>query len=262
MSVENYIHLAPLISLLLGAIAGSFVLCLGDRLLNKENIFSSSHCPNCKTDIPAYALIPIISYVFLLGKCRFCKKKISFRYPLAEIFFAGLYFLIWQKVGLSLSLPVYLFCWSSFALIAFLDWQRKWFYTKILVLIFVASTSLLFLREIDFMTAFLGLTIGAGSFYFIAFFYYFITSKEGLGEGDISLLGVLGYFLGWQVLLPTVLYGSLGGIILGLLFFLEHGKNTPFPFTPPLILGAFLHWYYPDLYIKITTLWVSFPAIN
>ena len=105
-----------------------------------------------------------------------------------------------------------------------------------------------------FVNAFLGLTIGAGFFYFIGFFYQFLFSREGIGNGDISLLGILGYFLGVQSLLPTILYGSLGGLVIGLGFLIKYKKNTPFPFVPTLVLGAFLHWHIPSLYLEIIEL--------
>ena len=98
------------------------------------------------------------------------------------------------------------------------------------------------------------LTIGAGFFYFIGFFYQFLFSREGIGNGDISLLGILGYFLGVQSLLPTILYGSLGGLVIGLGFLIKYKKNTPFPFVPTLVLGAFLHWHIPSLYLEIIEL--------
>ncbi len=240
-----------LVPFVLGSISASFLLCIGDRLLQKQSLFTRSQCSNCKTKLPFYTLIPLLSYLFLLGKCHSCKKNIGLRYPLSEIIYGGLFIFIWQKVGFVWDSPFFLVCWSLLFFIAFLDWQVQWFYSFLLVLVFLVHSLYLFFHPELLFNAFLGLTIGAGFFYFIGFFYQFLFSREGIGGGDISLLGILGYFLGVQSLLPTLLYGSLGGLLVGLGFLIKYKKNTPFPFVPTLVLGAFLHWYMPSLYLEI-----------
>ena len=65
----------------------------------------------------------------------------------------------------------------------------------------------------------------------------------------LALLGILGYLLGVQSLLPILLYGSLGGLLIGIRFLIKYKKNVPFPFAPALVLGAFLHWYLPSFYM-------------
>ena len=77
------------------------------------------------------------------------------------------------------------------------------------------------------LDAFLGLTVGAGFLYFINFFYQCLFSKKGIGSGDISLLGILGYFLGVDSLLPTLFYSSLGGLFIGLGFLIKYKKPAP-----------------------------------
>lgn len=247
----EYPLLIPISFFVLGIIIGSFSLCILDRTLSNNNIFSRSHCDKCKTTIPFYNLIPILSYLFLLGKCHFCKKKISPRYPIVELFFGFLFFLIWHKVGIKLEIIIYLICWSLLFIIVILDWSKQWFFTKLLFFCLVFSSFLLIFKINNLADSLLGLTIGAGSFYFIAFFYKLFTGKDGLGDGDISLLGLLGFFLGWSELLPIVLYSSIGGIILGLIFFAEKGRSKPFPFTPPLVIAAFINWLLPELYFVV-----------
>ena len=196
----------------LGSISASFLLCVGDRLLQNKTLFSLSQCPKCKTTLPFYTLIPLISYLFLLGKCHSCKKSISIVYPLSEIIYGVLFVLVWQKLGFVWASPLFLFCWSLLFFIAFLDWKLQWFYSFFLVLVFLVHSLYLFFHPAMFFNAFLGLTIGAGFLYFIGFFYQFLFSREGIGNGDISLLGILGYLLGVQSLLPILLYGIRGAI--------------------------------------------------
>ena len=210
----------------LGSISASFLLCVGDRLLQNKTLFSLSQCPKCKIRLPFYTLIPLLSYLFLLGKCHSCKKNIELRYPLSEIIYGVLFVLIWQKLGFVWASPFFLFSWSLLFFIAFLDWKQQWFYSFFLVLVFLVHSLYLFFHPAMFVNAFLGLTIGAGFFYFIGFFYQFLFSREGIGNGDISLLGILGYFLGVQSLLPTILYGSLGGLVIGLGFLIKYKKTS------------------------------------
>ena len=71
----------------LGSITASFLLCMGDRILQSKKFFTRSKCPQCNTKLPFYTLIPLLSYLFLLGKCHSCKKNIGLRYPLSEIIY-------------------------------------------------------------------------------------------------------------------------------------------------------------------------------
>ncbi len=248
---------------LLGSATASFLFCLGNRLLQKSTgqqstgqkttypkrgIFARSQCPKCNIKLPFYTLIPLLSYLFLLGKCHSCKKNISIVYPLSEIIYAALFVLVWQKLGFVWASPLFLFCWSLLFFIAFLDWQVQWFYSSLLLLIFVAQSIYLYFYPEMLLDAFLGMTVGAGFLYFVGFFYQFLFSREGIGSGDISLLGILGYLLGVQSLLPILLYSSLGGLLIGVGFLIKYKKNVPFPFVPALVSGAFLHWYLPSLY--------------
>ena len=125
----------------LGSISASFLLCVGDRLLQNKTLFSLSQCPKCKTTLPFYTLIPLISYLFLLGKCHSCKKSISIVYPLSEIIYGVLFVLVWQKLGFVWASPLFLFCWSLLFFIAFLDWKLQWFYSFFLVLVFLVHSS-------------------------------------------------------------------------------------------------------------------------
>ena len=227
---------------------------MGDRILQSKKFFTRSKCPQCNTKLPFYTLIPLLSYLFLLGKCHSCKKNIGLRYPLSEIIYGVFFILVWQKLGFVWASPFFLVCWSLLFFIAFLDWTVQWFYSSFLVLIFLVHSLYLFVYPEMAFHSFLGLTIGAGFLYFISFFYQSLFSREGIGNGDISLLGILGYFLGVQSLLPILLYGSLGGLFVGLGFLIKHKKNMPFPFAPTLVIGAFLHWYIPLFYLEFLEL--------
>ena len=239
---------------LLGASIGSFLLCLSHRMPRNKNILTPSYCPKCKHKLPIFTLLPILSYLLLRGKCTICKKNIPLCYPLIEILCGIIFYLVWYKIGIKWELGYFLFSWSIFLLIAIIDWQNKWFYSLLPILVLLSHSLYLFYLPTNLLASFLGMLIGAGFFYFVAFFYQFCCKKQGLGEGDITLLGTLGYFLGWEALLPIVIYSSILGILIGVWLLFKNKKNSPFPFTPALIIGAFFHWYYPQAYYYLSSI--------
>jgi leader peptidase (prepilin peptidase)/N-methyltransferase len=233
---------------LFGASIGSFLLCLCHRLPIKKSMLARSYCPHCENRLPIWALIPVISYILLRAKCNFCKKQISFYYVLVEVFCGALFVLIFMKIAISWHLLYFFTSWSLLFLIALFDYKYQWFYSSFLVLFFLCRSIFLFFYPTELLTSFLGMFLGTGFLYFIAFFYQFFTKKEGLGEGDITLLGLLGYFLGPESLLAVVLYSAFLGILVGLFLLLKNKKKEPFAFAPSLILAAFCHWLFPQAY--------------
>lgn len=237
---------------LFGTIIGSFLLCLCHRLAHKKNLLEFSYCPHCKKRLPIWALIPILSYLFLRAKCSYCKKTISTEYPIVEVCCGECFVLIFLKTNISWQLPYFFVAWSLFFLIALFDCKYQWFYSSLLILLFLCRSFFLIWSPEELLVSFLGMFIGAGFFYFIAFFFQFFTKKEGLGDGDISLLGILGYFFGWESLLAIVIYSSLIGILIGLFLLWKNKKKEAFAFTPALILAAFFHWLYPQTYFLLS----------
>ena len=215
----------------LGSITASFLLCMGDRILQSKKFFTRSKCPQCNTKLPFYTLIPLLSYLFLLGKCHSCKKNIGLRYPLSEIIYGVFFILVWQKLGFVWASPFFLVCWSLLFFIAFLDWTVQWFYSSFLVLIFLVHSLYLFVYPEMAFYSFLGLTIGAGFLYFISFFYQSLFSRE-IGNGDISLLAKhFGLFFRSTVSTPYTPIWITRRSICSLGFLIKHKKNMPFPFA-------------------------------
>ena len=250
-----------LFSFLLGISIGSFLLCLCHRWPRNLNIWKRSYCPQCKKNLFVWMLIPIISYLLLRAKCHYCKKKISICYPITELLTGIVFLLISQNIWIWWELLFFWTSWSVFLLIALLDWKKKWFYSSLLVVLFGLRCLLFIFQPLEIFDHLLGMFLGAGFFYFIAFFYQFFTHKNGLGEGDIALLGILGFFFGWESLLPTILYSSFLGLLIGSFLLVKNKKNAPFAFTPALISGAFLHWIFPSIYLFLQDFIFYFPAV-
>ena len=225
-----------------GAAIGSFLNVLIYRIPEGQSIiFPSSRCPRCTHSIRFYDNIPIISYLILKGRCRDCHEKISLRYPLVETITALLSMFLFWKFGLSTK---YLFSFiftCALIVITFIDLDHQ----IIPDVITLPGIPVFFLIAISFMgipvlEALLGILIGGGCLFAIAFIYELITKREGMGGGDIKLLALLGAFLGWKSLFFILFVSSLLGAVVGISVMIARGKDMKYavPFGPFLSIAA------------------------
>src|SRR5207245_2735774 len=228
-------------AILFGAIIGSFLNVCIHRLPLRESLLGPrSRCPQCAQTIAWYDNLPILSYFWLRGRCRACRRRISWRYPLVEALNAAGYGLIIWRVGFSASALVYLLLWSSLIVISFIDLDHMIIPDRItlpgIALGLVAGT-LLLPRWWDSVV---GLLVGGGILYFMAWISPYLFGKEGMGGGDIKLLAMIGAFLGWQQVLLTVIVGGLLGSVLGVGLIAARviSRRDYIPFGPFLALGA------------------------
>lgn len=237
---------------LFGLFFGSFAnVCIYRLPRNESIVFPSSHCPLCQTSIHWYDNIPLFSFIFLGAKCRHCSAPISWRYPLVElltgIVFAALFF----KYQFSLFFWVYALVSFFLIVITFIDFQEQIIpdelsYSLIFLgLLFSFFNSELYLKWLFYLppvinrlaSSYLGLVIGGGVLYFIAW-----VSRGGMGGGDIKLAAGLGAFLGWEntliMLGLSFFLGGMAGVIL-----LATGKKKrkdAVPFGPFIALATFI----------------------
>ena len=232
----------------LGAAVGSFLNVLIHRLPEEKSIvLPASHCPKCRHAIRLYDNIPIVSYLFLRGRCRDCGEAISLRYPLVEMLTAIMSLLVFWKFGLSLQyLCAFVFI-CSLIVITFIDLDHQIIPDVIslpgIPIFFLAAV---FVMDLRFFDAFLGFLIGGGVLYSIAFLYELITKREGMGGGDIKLLAMIGSFLGWQSLLFILLISSFAGAVVGITIMIVKGQDMKYavPFGPFLSLGAVSYLFF------------------
>ena len=239
-----------ILAFLLGTVVGSFLNVCIYRLPEKKSIISpGSHCPHCHTPIKWYDNIPLLSFALLKGRCRYCQKPISRQYPLVE-FITGLFtFFIYFDYGFSLTGIIYLFFIYALIVISFID--LKWQIIPDVISvpgIFGGLMASFCLPYLSFKDSVCGALLGGGFLFIVAYGYYFIRKKEGMGGGDIKLLAMIGAFLGWRAI-PFVLFSaSVMGSIIGILWILFQGKdrNFPIPFGPFLALGAIWVVFFPE----------------
>ena len=239
-----------IIIFLLGTIIGSFLNVCIYRIPREESIvFPGSHCLSCSTPLKWYDLIPILSFLQLRGKCRYCGEKISPRYPFVELLNGIIYLLLYAKVGLGIDFIYYSFLMSILTIIFFIDIDHQIIPNTLVLLILIWDIIYKFINfliynlPLNLINHLLGLIVG-----FILFLLIFILSKGGMGGGDVKLMGVFGFTLGIpRIFLNIFLSFVLGGIIsIFLLAFKIKKRKDPIAFGPFLIIGFLvsLFWGY------------------
>ena len=202
-----------------------------------------SRCPSCDTEIKFWQNIPLLSYLFLGGKCGNCKSKISIRYPLVELFTMLLSLAVaWHFGPTPQAILGIIVTWFLVAM-SMIDFDTQLLPDSLtLPLMWIGLLAALLPIFVDIHSA----VIGAASGYMILWTIYqlfkIITGKEGMGYGDFKLLAALGALLGWQALPSIILLSSLVGAIVGLSLIAITGrdKNIPIPFGPYLAAAGWI----------------------
>lgn len=206
-----------------------------------------SACPKCGHKITALENIPVLSFIFLGGKCSGCKTSISTRYPLIEALTGILAGTIAWKFGVSgFALAALVF---TFALIAltFIDFDTQLLPDDItLPLLWLGLIFNIGGGFTDLQSAVIGAAAGYLSLWSIFWIFKIVTGKEGMGYGDFKLLAAIGAWFGWQLLPAVILLSSVAGSVIGigLIILAKQGREVPMPFGPYLALGgiAALFW--------------------
>jgi|SRR5687768_1508552 leader peptidase (prepilin peptidase)/N-methyltransferase len=231
-----------------GALIGSFLNVCIHRLPRCESIvWPGSHCPSCGTTIAYYDNIPLFSYLWLMGHCRTCRSSISMRYPVVEAVNAAGYVMILATFGLTWTTVLYSALFSALLVVTGTDLTHRIIpnvvtVPGIVIGLFGAATVL----PIGLMNALLGVAIGGGILWALAWASPYLFGKEGMGGGDIKLLAMIGAFLGWKPALLTIMVGSLSGSLIGLsLIGLGLMKRDEYiPFGPFLVFGALVSMFF------------------
>lgn len=222
---------------------GSFFNVVGLRVpVGESVVFPRSHCPRCKRRLTAWELIPVVSYVWQGGKCRGCGGRISLLYPFVELSTALLFTISPLLVGWSKELVV---CWTliSLLMIIFVSDVRYMIIPDKVLLVFAAIFLLerLFIPPTPWWDALAGAAVGFSLLFFIA-----AVSKGGMGGGDIKLFALLGFVLGWKMVLLAFFFSTFYGTTIGLIG-MALGKvrrREPMPFGPAIVLGTLTAYFF------------------
>lgn len=229
----------------IGIIFGSFFNVVGYRVPKKESIiFPHSHCTKCKNKLGLFELIPIFSYIFLGGKCKYCKAEISVVYPLIELLTGLLFFVSYLKFSLSLNLLLSLL-FVSLSIIVIVSDVRYMIIPNEFIIIFyilILIVRIIMVGYIDVVKILLDSLIPFMTLYIIKLFGDKLFKKETLGGGDIKLMLIVGILLGWGNGILTIFLGTFLAFPIALYYYFKDKKNM-LPFGPFLSIGALsLHY--------------------
>lgn len=245
------LYMEILFIVVLGLVMGSFLFAMSIRLPKEESVLTRSHCHQCEKPISPLGLIPVIGYLVYRGKCPDCGVKVPLIYPLFEIFNAVLAYSIYLKTGWTPEFLHYFFIFQAFLLIAVIDLRCYLIFQQpvLFALILQAVWLYFFGSKDEILENVIGLTVGVGIFHWISYLYQAIRNKVGLGEGDATLLGLIGFCFGWKILFPVIFWSAALAMIGGGIMLLSKKESLgqKIAFGPWLVLAAFLLWYFPVL---------------
>ncbi len=284
-ALQTYPLLALTSSLILGLLVGSFLNVVihrlpkminaeykeqADEFLKSDEYKSAasqgkinlmvprSRCPNCGHQITALENIPIISYLFLRGRCSECKTPISKRYPIVELITGILSLYVIYHFGVNWQgAAALVFTWCLIAL-TMIDYDTYYLPDSITLPLFWLGLIVNYYGFFtDFSSAFWGGIFGYMSLWLLNQGYILLRGQDGMGAGDFKLLALLGAWMGWQMLIQIALFSSLVGAVIGisLMFIKNRDKNHHIPYGPYLAIAGWIAFLFGDeinrQYLKI-----------
>lgn len=234
----------PFLVIISGLILGSFVSCVSYRLgLGEKFVLTRSKCPKCGVNLGFFNLIPVFSWLLQKGKCQKCQAKISWRYPLIEIFltitFLAVYFVNFNKIDEKF---IWLCLIATILMIMIVVDLEHYFIPDL-------TQILLFLLCLGFVWRFLGLSgvwVGLYSGALFALFglalylfFWWTANIEAIGLDDIKILFIIGFVLTLSKFLPFIFLTGIFGIVFGGIW-MKVKKDETFPFAPALCLAMFI----------------------
>lgn len=237
-----------------GAIVGSFLnVCIHRLPRGEEIVFTPSHCPQCQAPIRWHDNIPLLGWLWLLGRCRQCRQPISLRYPLVELAAALLALQVVQRFGLGLDSLALVVLGHAFIVLTVIDLYHYILPDRITKPGIVLGLLLALPGYFGYRwlgapfpvlgDAAIGVLAGGGGLWAFGWLFEKITGREGMGLGDVKLLALIGAWMGWQALPYTLFVASLIGSVAGITWILISGRDRrlPIPFGPYLTVAA---WSY------------------
>lgn len=233
---------------LLGLSIGSFLNVLADRFPRDEGVITTrSHCDYCHHTLSPFDLIPVVSFFYLRGKCRYCKKKLSWYYPGGELLTGSLFVITYLVVGTT-SFPTLffsLFIVSALIVIFFSDIKYSIIPDKIVYPAFVSTVLFQLLVNFHMISQYVFSATGAGLF-FLALFL--VTKGKGMGFGDVKFAVLMGLILGFPGIVYSLYIAFLTGAAVSLILILWKQKTlkSTIPFGPFLVFATLLVFLFPQ----------------
>ncbi len=270
---------APITVIISGLVVGSFLnVCIHRIPEGRSIICPGSQCPHCHSPVRSWENIPLLSFIFLRGRCSHCKLPIGWVYPTVEVLTALLFYLLFLKYGFGYTFFLNSAFFGLLMILIFIDLFQRILPDVItlsgLILGFSASPfqSLEFFQGDLFwmggvelwrphLHSFLGVVVSGGMLWLVATLYLKLKKVEGMGWGDIKMIAMVGAFLGWRYAFLTIFLSSLLGALIGSLYIyvFRRDRRYELPFGTFLGVGAIfstlwgrdiVSWYWKSLFIS------------
>lgn len=226
-----------------GACIGSFLNVCAYRLpLGQSVVRPRSRCTTCGRTLSWFDNLPVVSWVVLGGRCRTCREPVSWMYPAVEVVTALVFLLTYLTYGFTLLAAVRVVFACALIVLFVTDLQHKILPNVITLPGIVVGFICSFILPPGWVNSLIGLLVGGGVLFAIAEAYYRFRGQEGLGMGDVKLLAMIGAFLGWKLVLLTLVFASFTGSLAGgiLIASGKGGMKYALPFGTFLTVGALL----------------------
>lgn len=238
-----------------GLCIGSFLNCTIYRIEEDKSLQGRSFCPNCKHILSWQDLFPVFSFLFLGGKCRYCREKISIQYPLVEIITGFIFLLLFNQQNILQS--VFYLIISSFLIIIFIYDLKHYLIPEIALFPAIIIAIIYYLippYNVQFILSGVFATLIATIFFFLL---YWLSKERAMGFGDVELVILMGILLGWPNLFVALFLAFFLGAIIGLtLVFIpfksakKKSLKSAIPFGPFLIAGTFIAMIYGNQIVQ------------
>jgi len=225
---------------MMGTVIGSFLnVCIHRLPLQLSLVWPASRCPGCDAAVKPYDNIPIASYLWLRGRCRSCKAPISIKYPLIEIttgvLFLGAYLLfdapvLFQRLIFACAMIV----------LFVIDLEHRILPDVITLPGIVVGFLFSLIMPPGWVDSLIGIAVGGGTLWLLGEIYYRVRGEEGMGFGDVKMLAMIGAFLGYKLMLLTLILSSFVGSIVGVAMIVSNRGDMKYalPFGTFLAIGA------------------------
>ena len=226
--------------ILIGLVFGSFLNVLIARIPKDENVaFPASHCPKCKTPLKIYHNIPVFSWLFLGGKCSFCKEKISIQYPIVEILTGTIFAAVYLKLGLSYLSMMIALSFSFLLALSVIDYYIK-MVPDSLNLLAMSAAIVAAMSLQGFILNFQNALLFVGGFALLRFYLSYFMKREALGEGDLMVAGTMGAMVGVQLGLMAIFVSAVLALPVMLIMRNETDESKMVPYVPFLAMALFI----------------------
>lgn len=237
----------------IGLLVGSFLnVCIFRIPEGKSIVWPPSHCTSCNNKLRILDLVPVISYLFLRGKCRNCKEKISVQYPLVELLTAIIFLLLFIKYSFSISLIAYAYLMSILIAVFFIDLKHRIIPDGLVIAGIIGGLAIfmynLFIPmeiygDAKWWNPLIGSLSGSGALFIVAIIGMIAyKTDDAMGMGDVKIFIPIGLFLGWRMCIVSLILSIFAGGLSGLFLIITgiKKKKDAIPFGPFIVFAVFI----------------------